>query len=417
MSWVLPGTILLGLISGLSVLSSMTSPIAYVVFNVANVVSIVFINLLKLISLPIIFLAIITTISGLKDFDELKTIGVKVLKYTLLTTIIAASTALLTFLWLDPVASGYYLADQAITHVVGVDQSYLDHLVNVIPSNFVQTFADNNVIGTLIIAAGMGLSILSLPQKKRAILHDFFSSAYAAVFQITLWILKLVPVAIWSFTALFVQDLVQGSLQAGFLSMYLVCVVGANLIQAFIVLPFMLKLKGISPAQTFKKMMPSLQVAFWSKSSSAALPAAISCAIKASIPKRIANISLPLCITINMNACASYILITVLFVSGCEGMVFSVYEMIGWVLVATIAAIGNAGVPMGCFFLSGALLTSMNVPLDIMGYILPFYVLIDMLESAINVWSDACVTFSVAKDLAEEKVENGMPDAETVDMI
>jgi Na+/H+-dicarboxylate symporter len=32
-----------------------------------------------------------------------------------------------------------------------------------------------------------------------------------------------------------------------------------------------------------------------------------------------------------------------------------------------------------------------------MGVILPFYALLDMLESAINIWSDACVTLIVNK--------------------
>lgn len=74
-----------------------------------------------------------------------------------------------------------------------------------------------------------------------------------------------------------------------------------------------------------------------------------------------------------------------------------------WVVVATVAAIGNAGVPMGCFFLSVSLLSSMNVPIELMGIILPFYGLIDMLETALNVWSDACVTKIVNdKALTEE---------------
>lgn len=43
-------------------------------------------------------------------------------------------------------------------------------------------------------------------------------------------------------------------------------------------------------------------------------------------------------------------------------------------------------------FLSVSLLSSMNVPIVLMGVILPFYGLIDMLETSLNVWSDACVT-------------------------
>lgn len=72
-----------------------------------------------------------------------------------------------------------------------------------------------------------------------------------------------------------------------------------------------------------------------------------------------------------------------------------------WVVLATLAAVGNAGVPMGCFFLSSALLSGAGIPLEIMGLILPLYALIDMLETALNVWSDCCVTAVVAKELEE----------------
>lgn len=72
--------------------------------------------------------------------------------------------------------------------------------------------------------------------------------------------------------------------------------------------------------------------------------------------------------------------------------------MLIWILISTLTAVGNAGVPMGCYFLSCALLSSMGVSLQIMGFILPFYVMIDMLESAINVWSDICVTLAVNAD-------------------
>ena len=102
-----------------------------------------------------------------------------------------------------------------------------------------------------------------------------------------------------------------------------------------------------------------------------------------------------------MNGCAGFIIITVLFVSMSNGLVFSPFELGAWVLIATLTAIGNAGVPMGCYFLSLALLTAMNVPLNLMFVILPFYAFIDMVETAINVWSDACVTAAVDKDLSK----------------
>lgn len=73
-----------------------------------------------------------------------------------------------------------------------------------------------------------------------------------------------------------------------------------------------------------------------------------------------------------------------------------------WLIIATIAAIGNAGVPMGCFFLSASLLASMDVPIILMGIILPFYNAIDMLETTLNVWSDACVTTVINHQVSHE---------------
>jgi Na+/H+-dicarboxylate symporter len=154
-----------------------------------------------------------------------------------------------------------------------------------------------------------------------------------------------------------------------------------------IILPGFLKLKGISPLKVVKAMYPALNVAFWSKSSAATLPLTMQCATeRLGISQKTAGFSLPLCTAINMNGCAGFIIITVLFVAMSNGLVFSPFELGAWIFIATLTAIGNAGVPMGCYFLSLALLTAMNVPLNLMFVILPFYAFIDMVETAINVW-------------------------------
>ena len=44
----------------------------------------------------------------------------------------------------------------------------------------------------------------------------------------------------------------------------------------------------------------------------------------------------------------------------------------------------------------------MNVPVLLMGIILPVYAVIDMIETAVNVWSDATVANIVNKDLEGE---------------
>ena len=83
------------------------------------------------------------------------------------------------------------------------------------------------------------------------------------------------------------------------------------------------------------------------------------------------------------------------------GTTITLLEMVLWIGIATIAAIGNAGIPMGCYFLTSSLLVAMDYPLTIMGIILPFYALIDMLETALNIWSDSCVAAAVDKSVGK----------------
>jgi len=362
----------------------------------ASVLSEIFINLLKLVSLPIIFLSIVSTASGMKCLKEIRFLGLKVIRYTLLTTLIAASVALVAFLTLDPVSVNVSGNAEALPEIT---VSYWQHLRTMIPSNIVQPFYESNVIGVLFIAMALSFAVITLPDENRDVLHKFFSSLYGAVMKITMFIVRLMPIAVWAFVTLFVKDLQQG-MEFHSLALYLAAILFSNLFQALVVLPIFLRYKGIRPFKLLRAMAPALYVAFFSKSSSAALPMAISCAKeRAKVSNKVAGFTLPLCTTINMNACAAFILITVLFVSMSNGVTYTPFELFSWIFVATIAAVGNAGVPMGCYFLSSAFLASMNVPLNILGVILPFYTMIDMLESAINVWSDSCVTAAVQKEL------------------
>jgi Na+/H+-dicarboxylate symporter len=367
------------------------------VISAADTVAMIFVSLLKLISLPIIFLALVSTITQMASKSELKLYGGTVLKYTLLTTVLAATIGLGLFLWLNPVALAH---EFPVGHVAVIpDGTYWDYLLSSIPSNIITPFSEGNVIAVLLLALLMSFAIIQLPEDKKTFLNQLFSNLFAAILQIAKTVLKFIPIAIWAFITQFVLTL-KGGDQLASIAVYLACVLLANLIQAVIVLPAFLKAKGLSPLKVVKAMYPALNVAFWSKSSAATLPLTMQCATeRLGVSQKTAGFSLPLCTAINMNGCAAFIVITVLFVAMSNGMVFSPFELGAWIFIATLAAIGNAGVPMGCYFLSLALLTAMNVPLNLMFVILPFYAFLDMVETSINVFSDACVTAAVDKDL------------------
>ena len=193
-------------------------------------------------------------------------------KYTLLTTLIAATVALALFIGIDPVRSIAPGIEAGVPSFASTDQpGYLSFFMKIIPSNIVQPFSENNVIGVLFLAMLLSFAIIALPGQHRTVLHSFFSSFYAAIIKVTRWVVAIMPIAIWAFITLFMRDLQLG-LEIKNLALYLVCILAANLIQGFIVLPGLLKQKGISPVHMAKAMMPALSTAFFTKSSAAALP-------------------------------------------------------------------------------------------------------------------------------------------------
>jgi Na+/H+-dicarboxylate symporter len=104
-----------------------------------------------------------------------------------------------------------------------------------------------------------------------------------------------------------------------------------------------------------------------------------------------------------MSGCAAFILVTSLFVMQQGGVSLTWTAMLSWLLVSVVSAVGNAGVPMGCYFLTLSLMSGIGAPIAVLGIILPIYTIIDMIETAENVWSDSCVTAMVDHDLAEKQ--------------
>ena len=239
----------------------------------------------------------------------------------------------------------------------------------------------------------MGIAIRFIPDNDaRQTITHFFRGAHGLMMVITRWVIMIIPFGLYGFITSTVLQLRGGGDLKG-LGEYLLVIVLANVIQGFVVLPLWLKLHGIKPFGAMKGMLPALSLAFFSKSSVGTLPVTMdTIEKKLHVRPQISRFVLPLCTSINMNGCAAFIFTTVIYLMQNNGMPISFPAMSLWVVVATVAAIGNAGVPMGCFFLSVSLLASMNVPITLMGVILPFYSLIDMLETALNVWSDSCVT-------------------------
>ena len=367
---------------------------------VVQFISTVFIRLFKFLSIPIICVSIISSLSTLSQNNESAKIFRHTIFYTLSTTILAACVAASLYVLFTPANVAVTGTAPDISNKLG-SHSYLDYVESIVPDNFITPFQTANVLSVLLIAAAVGIAIAKMPResKNQDLMITFFKASQDVLFTLVNWLIVVLP--IFAFVASLAQEVSHG-VSLGGLGTYFALVISANLIQMFIVIPAFLMFKGFNPIKVAKGMLPALALAFFSKSSAATLPVTMRCAQQNLGEKpQVAQFVLPMCTTINMNGCAAFIFLTVVYLMQNAGLDIHPGVIVAWIFIATLAAIGNAGVPMGCFFLSASLLASMNVPILLMGVILPFYAVVDMIETSLNVWSDSSVSAMVDKDMKE----------------
>ena len=363
-------------------------------------VAVVYTRLFQLLAVPTIVLAVITTFATFGSKGSGRIFG-HTLTYTLLTTFAAAAVGAGLYVLVAPGNLPAEAIGQSGETVADTPQlSYYSHLISLIPNNIVKPFLEGNVLSLLLLAFAIGIGLSKLPESEnKAVVVKGLLGLQELLFLLIRGLIWTLPLGIVAFSAQLSAQ-VSAGVVADSLGKYVAVVLGGNLLQFFVVLPLFLLLRGLNPLRVFSSMYPAALMALFSKSSAATLPLTMQCAEqRLRVEPQISRFVLPICTTINMNGCAAFILVTSLFVMQQGGMTLTWPVMLSWLMISVVSAVGNAGVPMGCFFLTLSLMSGIGAPVAVLGLILPIYTVIDMVETAINVWSDSCVTAMVGRDL------------------
>ena len=371
--------------------------------NIMAFIASVYTRLFQLLAVPTIVLAVITTLSTLGGQKDSGRIFRTALKYTILTTVAAAAVGLILYIIVAPGNLPSNLINKIgdVSQSIGVaETSYTEHFLSVVPNNIVRPFLEGNVLSLILIAFAVGIALSRMKRTEgvETVLKLLFG-LQELLFYLIHWLIWTLPLGILAFSAQLASQITAG-VAADSLGKYILVIVGGSCIQFFVVLPLFLLSRGLNLLHVLSKMMPAVLMALFTKSSAATLPVTMDTSERRlGVSSKVARFVLPICTTINMNGCATFILVTSLFVMQNGGIELSIPTMLLWLLLSVVSAIGNAGVPMGCFFLTLSLMTGIGAPVAIMGIILPVYTIIDMIETAENVWSDSCVAAMTDHDL------------------
>ena len=352
----------------------------------------IFLNLLKFIVVPIVLFSIMSGIISMQDIRKVGSIGLKTVIYYLCTTAFAITIGLIggnLFKGLFPV-----VATTNLTYEAAEATSFMDTLVNIFPSNFIQPMSEANMLQVIVMALLIGFAIILIGDEASMVIRGV-NSLNAVFMKCMEMILKLSPIGVFCLLCPVVAT--NGAAIIGSLAMVLLAAYICYIVHAVVVYSTAVRtMGGMNPAVFFKGMLPAIMFAFSSASSVGTLPINLECTEKMGASREIASFVLPLGATINMDGTAIYQGVCAIFIAACYGINLTFPQMLTIVLTATLASIGTAGVPGSSMVMLAMVLTSVGLPVDGIALVAGVDRIFDMGRTVVNITGDASCTMIVS---------------------
>jgi Na+/H+-dicarboxylate symporter len=353
----------------------------------------IFMALIRMCVIPVVFVSLVSGITSLSDMAAMRRIAWKSIVIYLVSM---AVTALLSMgiAMVFKVGAGFGLTVGAAANAPA-PTSIKEALIGAIPSNPFKAFAEGALLPSIVFAIFFGIAI-NLAGKAALPVRDFFNSMASVVYTLISMVLKFAPIGVFGLMAYVTAD-------HGFAVLnHLGALVAVNYVVMIffmvVVCSAMLMLWRLNPWPFLRKMISVQLFAFSSASSAATLPLNLeNTQDRMGVDTRVASFVLPLGSTVNMSGLACYLGTVTIFASNAYGIELSFMQLMTVMLTTTLASIGAAGIPGAALVVMGLVLSSVGLPLEVIGVIAAVDRLIDMCCTAANVTGDTVTAVMVAK--------------------
>jgi Na+/H+-dicarboxylate symporter len=364
----------------------------------------IFMRALKMLIIPLILSSLISGITNIGSGANLGRLGGKTLLFYVSTSFLAIITGQILVNLIKPGVGAQINFIEKVEGLVEKQRSFRDILVEIIPENILTAMVENNMLSVIFFAILFGFFITKVGKKHSELLQQFFTSIFEVMMKITLFVIKFTPLGVFGLVAKTVADQDDFAGLISSMGLYMLTVIMALLIHAFITLPLIVKLIGkANPRKHFKNMTTPLLTAFSTSSSAATLPLTINTVEeKSGVSNKISSFTLPLGATVNMDGTALYECIAAIFIAQAYGVDLTIIQQLIIVLTALLASIGAAAIPMAGLVMMTVILTAIGLPLEGVGLIIAVDRILDMFRTATNVWSDSCGAVVIAKSEGEK---------------
>lgn len=366
----------------------------------------IFVQLLRALVPPLIFTAIVASISNLRQLSNAAALVWQTLLWFAITALIAVVIGIALGLIIQPGVNAQIAADAA--HAPSSTGSWIDFLKGLVPANILglqastkltdgsaTTSLNFNVLQILVVSIAIGVAALKVGDAAEPFLA-FNRSLLALTRKILWWVIRLTPIGTIGLLGNAVAQYGWQTLsQLGWFS---AAVYIGLAIVLLVVYPAILILHGLSPARFFAGAWPAIQLGFVSRSSIGTLPVTEAVTEKSlGVPREYSAFAVPLGATTKMDGCAAiYPAIAAIFVAQFYGLSLGIQDYFLIVFVSVIGSAATAGLT-GAVVMLTLTLSTLGLPLAGVGLLLAVDPILDMGRTAVNVAGQILIPTIVSK--------------------
>ena len=359
----------------------------------------IFLALIAMVLIPLIFASIVGGLAGAGSGEQLRSVGLRLAAFILMTTTLAATIGVALAQWLRPgeglasfsvPATGMVAPDPADTGSEPVLEdartTVPDMIVNILPSNPTAAIVQGDMLAVVVLAVLVGISVTQVQRARVAPFLALMEALLSISMNIVKWAMFLAPFAVFGLMAQLVtrmglETMLGISGYVGTVLLGLAALLGLYLTIAFL-------FARLTPWRFVSAAGSNLLLAFSTSSSSAVMPVTIQTARRLGVPESIANLVVPLGATMNMAGTALYQAVAILFLAQLAGVELTVAQI--GVVVATLVAssIGAPGTPGVSIAILISVASGIGIPVEGMVIILGVDRLLDMCRTTVNVTGD-----------------------------
>ena len=264
---------------------------------------------------------------------------------------------------------------------------FWDTIISMIPANPIEALATGNILQIIIFGLFLGFGISALAQEKRRKVVSGLNTILEAFIWCIGKVMLVAPFGVFGLiadaTGTFGFGMLVQIANVLWLDLLAVGIIGLGLFPLTVALFSRVPLK-----QYFRSMVKPQVVSFSTASSLATLPVNMEACDEMGISKQTSGFVLPLGATINMSGNAIYYALLAIFFAQFYGIELGMAEYVSIVVVCSLGAIGQAGVP-GPTLLAAAVLVAAGIPLEGLPLFYALDRIFDMIRTTLNITGDA----------------------------